>query len=142
VARHQSVDVPVIFLRRFAVIAIGGAFGSWMRWRLAVWFPVAPESFPTTTLVINLVGAALIGIVLVLYLDRHPQRLLLHSFLGTGILGAFTTFSTFTVETAELLRHSAAVTAVIYVIATVLGGVVATLASMRLTRRFVVEVAS
>jgi fluoride ion exporter CrcB/FEX len=51
----------VILLRRFAVIAVGGVLGSWMRWRLSVWFPVASGTFPTTTLAINLVGSALIG---------------------------------------------------------------------------------
>lgn len=124
-------------LRRFAVIAIGGVLGSWMRWRLSVWFPVEPNHFPTTTLVINLVGSALIGVVLVLFLDHRPPRLVTHSFLGTGILGAFTTFSTFTVESAELVRHSRLVTAVVYVGVSVIGGVLAAVMTMRLTRRVV-----
>lgn len=125
----------MILLRRFAVIAVGGVLGSWMRWRLSVWFPVAPGTFPTTTLAVNLVGSALIGVVLVLFLDRQPPRLLSHSFLGTGILGAFTTFSTFTIESAELLRQSKPLTAFVYVIASVVGGVFVALASMRVTRR-------
>jgi len=75
-----------------------------MRWRLSVWFPVASGTFPTTTLAINLVGSALIGVVLVLFLDRQPPRLLTHLFLGTGILGAFTTFSTFAAELAGLVN--------------------------------------
>ena len=69
-----------------------------------MWFPVEPNHFPTTTLVINLVGSALIGVVLVLFLDRRPPRLVTHSFLGTGILGAFTTFSTFAAELAGLVN--------------------------------------
>lgn len=125
----------MILLRRFAVVALGGVLGSWMRWRLSVWFPVASGTFPTTTLAINLVGSALIGVVLVLFLDRQPPRLLTHSFLGTGILGAFTTFSTFTVESAELLRQSKPLTALVYVVASVVGGVLVALASMRVTRR-------
>jgi fluoride exporter len=124
----------VILLRRFAVIAVGGVLGSWMRWRLSVWFPVASGTFPTTTLAINLVGSALIGIVLVLSLDRQPPRLLTHSFLGTGILGAFTTFSTFTVESAELLRQSEPLTALAYVVISVVGGVVVAMVAMRFTR--------
>ena len=117
------------------MIAVGGVLGSWMRWRLSVWFPVSPGTFPTTTLAINLVGSALIGVVLVLFLDRQPPRLLTHSFLGTGILGAFTTFSTFTIESAELLRQSKPLTAFVYVIASVVGGVFVALAAMRVTRR-------
>jgi CrcB protein len=127
----------VILLRRFAVIAVGGVLGSWIRWRLSVWFPVASGAFPTTTLAINLVGSALIGVVLVLFLDRQPPRLLTHSFVGTGILGAFTTFSTFTVESAELLRQSKPLTAFAYVIVSVGGGVLVAVMSMHLTRRIV-----
>ena len=108
-----------------------------MRWRLSVWFPVASGTFPTTTLATNLVGSALIGVVLVLSLDRQPPRLLTHSFLGTGILGAFTTFSAFTVESAELLRQSEPLTALAYVVASVVGGVVMALVAMRFTRRVI-----
>lgn len=125
----------MVLSRRFAVIAVGGVLGSWMRWRLSVWFPVAAGTFPTTTLAINLVGSALIGAVLTLFLDRQPSRPLVHSFLGTGVLGAFTTFSTFTVESAELVRESKPLTALVYVVASVVGGVLVALASMRLTRR-------
>ena len=124
----------MLLVRRFAVIAVGGALGSWLRWRIAVAHPVDSAQFPTTTLVINLVGAALIGIVLVLFLDRRPPRPLVHSFLGTGVLGAFTTFSTFTVETAELLRVARPLMAAIYVVVSVVGGVSAALATMALTR--------
>jgi CrcB protein len=133
----------VILLRRFAVIAVGGALGSWMRWRLSVWFPVASGTFPTTTLAINLVGSAFIGVVLVLSLDRRSPKFLTHSFVGTGLLGAFTTFSTFTVETAELLRASKPLVAAIYVLFSVAGGAAAAFITMRLTRRVVhLEVAS
>jgi CrcB protein len=106
-----------------------------MRWRLSVWFPVASGTFPTTTLAINLVGSALIGVVLVLSLDRRSPKFLTHSFVGTGILGAFTTFSTFTVETAELLRGSKPLVAAIFVLFSVAGGAAAAFITMRLTRR-------
>lgn len=127
----------MVHLRRFAVIAVGGILGSWMRWRLSVWFPVASGTFPTTTLAINLLGSLVIGVVLVLFLDRQPPKLLAHSFLGTGVLGAFTTFSTFTVESAELLRQSQPLTALVYVVVSVVGGLLVALTSMRLTRRVI-----
>lgn len=94
-----------------------------------------PSTFPTTTLTINVIGAALIGVVLVLFLDRKPSRFLTHSFLGTGILGAFTTFSAFTVETAELVRVHESLLAVLYVVFSVVGCATATLLAMRLTRQ-------
>jgi CrcB protein len=108
-----------------------------MRWRLSVWFPVTSGTFPVTTFAINLLGSALIGVVLVLFLDRQPPKFLPHSFLGTGFLGAFTTFSTFTVESAELLRQSKPLTAFTYVVFSVVGGLGVALLSMRLTRRVV-----
>ena len=103
-----------------------------MRWRLSVWFPVAPGTFPTTTLAVNLVGSALIGVVLVLFLDRQPPRLLSHSFLGTGILGAFTTFSTFEMETQGLLRDGQGLIGALYVAGSVVAGLVAVRAGMAL----------
>lgn len=126
-----------MLLRRFAVIAVGGALGSWMRWRIGVAAPVGAATFPTTTLLVNLAGAAAIGVVLVLFLDHRPPRLMTHSFLGTGVLGAFTTFSTFTVETAELLRHSQPLTALAYVVVSVAGGTLLALLTMGLTRRVI-----
>jgi CrcB protein len=101
------------------------------------------KSFLQPIALMTALPLTLIGVVLVLFLDRQPPRLLTHSFLGTGILGAFTTFSTFTVESAELLRQSKPLTALAYVIVSVVGGVLVALASMHLTRRIVgLEVAS
>ena len=89
--------------------------GSWARWGVASAAPVAAGTFPTTTLVINVVGAALLGFVLVALLDVPPVHHRLHALLGTGVLGAFTTFSTFSMETVTLARSGHLVTAVLYV---------------------------
>ena len=116
-------------------VAIGGVLGSWARWGLAAAFPVAAGTFPVTTLAINVVGAALLGVVLVALLDVERPRTHLHALLGTGALGAFTTFSTFVVEAVELVRTGHAVVAGGYVAASLVAGLVAVLATMALTRR-------
>ncbi len=109
--------------------------GSWARWGVASGFPVAEGTFPVTTLLINVVGAALLGVVLVTLLDRDRPRPDLHALIGTGLLGAFTTFSTFTVESVELVRTGHPVTAVAYVLVSLAAGLMAIMATMGLTRR-------
>jgi CrcB protein len=115
-------------------VAVGGVLGSWARWGLASEFPVSPGTFPVTTLAINVVGAALLGVVLVALLDRPAPRTHLHALLGTGVLGAFTTFSTWMVESVELVRTGHAATAVAYVVVSLVAGVAAVLATMAATR--------
>ncbi len=116
-------------------VAAGGVVGSWLRWGVASAFPVAGGTFPVTTLAINVVGSAVLGAVLVTLLDRPPPRTHLHAFLGTGLLGAFTTFSTFTVEAVELVRTGHWPVAAAYLTASVALGLAAVLAAMVLVRR-------
>lgn len=89
----------------YALIAIGcGAVtGAWLRWGLGLWLnPLLPE-LPLGTLVSNLVGGYIIGLA-ISFFDMHqglaPEWRL---FLITGMLGALTTFSTFSAETVTLL---------------------------------------
>ena len=114
---------------------MGGVLGSWVRWGLAAAFPVAAGTFPWTTFGINVVGAALLGIVLVALLDGSVPRTHLHALIGTGLLGTFTTFSTWMVESVELARTGHAAVAVAYVAVSLVVGVAAILLTMDLTRR-------
>ena len=61
------------------------------------------HSLPWATLLTNVVGCALIGVLMVLVAERWPDRRLVRPFLGTGILGGFTTFSTYVVDTRTLV---------------------------------------
>jgi CrcB protein len=116
-------------------VAVGGVVGSWLRWGTSAAFPVTSGTFPVTTLGINVLGAALLGVVLVAFLDRPPPRTHWHALLGTGVLGAFTTFSTFTVEAVELTRTGHWPVAVAYVVASMALGLGAVLLTMAATRR-------
>jgi len=116
--------------RALMLVGAGGALGSAGRYGLGRAFPVPSTSFPTTTLVVNLVGAFGLGLLLE-HLLRHGQAEgWIRLALGIGALGAFTTFSTLTVEVAGLLRDGETGLAVAYLCASVTGGLVACLAGL------------
>lgn len=78
------------------------------------------QDFPLATLVINLSGSFLLGVVAALWAKDHPARLL----LGVGFLGGYTTFSTFSLEVVEQLRANQPVSALINVLVQCVGGVI------------------
>jgi CrcB protein len=85
-------------------IAVGGALGAIARYAVSTAWPHPPGGFPWTTFAINVTGCLLIGALMVVLteLAGHPHRLI-RPFLGVGILGGFTTFSTYTVDTQQLI---------------------------------------
>lgn len=112
------------------VVAAGGAVGALLRygasrlWRNggdahAVW-RVGEAAFPWTTLVVNAVGCFLMGVLTVALKERFTRApRLLNPFLGTGVLGGFTTFSSYTDDTRRLLENDQAGTALGYLVLTV-----------------------
>lgn len=76
------------------VIALGGAVGSLARWGLARAWPARSGHVPWATLVANLSGCLFLGVLMVLVLDVLPTSRYARPFLGTGVLGGYTTFST------------------------------------------------
>lgn len=106
-------------------VGFGGFIGAVLRYLIGL-IPIKnPESFPIHTFIINMVGAFAIGCIAfaVSKNENIDPKLLL--FLKIGICGGFTTFSTFSLETAELIKGGSIVIAVIYVIASVAVGVLA-----------------
>ena len=88
--------------RTVGLIAVGGAIGTSVRYAISQGAPVAIGTFPTTTLVINIVGAFILGLLLGA-LGRHRLAdTTLRPLIGIGFLGGFTTFSTFAVQTSRL----------------------------------------
>jgi CrcB protein len=86
-----------------ALVAVGGALGSLARWGLAVALPS-----PLGTLVANLAGCFMIGVLAAWVFVRHPRVRL---FVGVGLLGGFTTLSTSLADTHDLLDRPALVAA-------------------------------
>ena len=104
-----------------AAVAAGGSLGSLARYEIARAFPVEPGRFPTSTLAINSSGAFALGFVLVLLVERLPPSRYARAFVAVGVIGAFTTFSTFAVEAIQLADgHRFAAAA--FVVASIVGG--------------------
>jgi CrcB protein len=117
-----------------AAVAAGGALGTAARYGFETAFPTDLARFPWITLWINLAGCLLLGVVLYIVFERRPPSPLLRPFLAIGVLGGFTTFSTFAVEVAQRAPDHAR-TAAIYLAASLVGGPLAVLAGSAAVRR-------
>ncbi|MFG1947014.1 CrcB family protein [Nonomuraea sp. NPDC048826] len=122
-------------LRVLAVIAAGGAAGALTRFAVDGLLPASPGAFPWATFGVNVAGCALIGVLMVVVTEVavRPHRLA-RPFLGVGVLGGFTTFSTYAVQAHGLLTAGATATAAAYLAGTAVAAVAATWAGMRVTR--------
>jgi CrcB protein len=87
---------------KLAAIYAGGVVGALIRVGLAQAFPPGPGSWPWPTFAVNMVGALALGYFFTLFRD-HPEESLRHPFLGTGICGTLTTFSTLQLELYALV---------------------------------------
>jgi len=114
-----------------ALVAAGGAVGGLARYGLGRAFPTAPNAFPTTTLVINVVGAFLLGALLTALARRSTPDHRLRLVLGVGALGAFTTFSTLAVDVVRLGRSGRPGLALANATVSVVAGIAAVVAGHR-----------
>ena len=127
--RHRRDEATLL-----ATIAAGGALGALARFAAGRVWPTAGTAFPWTTWAVNLVGCALIGVLMVLVTDLWTGRRLLRPFLGTGVLGGFTTFSTYAVDIQRLSTGGQLPTALAYLVATVAAALLAVWAAAAGTR--------
>jgi CrcB protein len=109
----------------YLLAALGGALGALARWAVATALPASPGGWPWATLLVNLTGCLLIGVLLAVLLARFPTSTRLRPFLAVGVLGGYTTFSTFAVDVVRLGEAGAWQLAAGYVLASVLGGAAA-----------------
>ncbi|MFI9803697.1 CrcB family protein [Streptomyces sp. NPDC052301] len=86
-----------------AVVAIGGALGACARYGLALAWPTPPGHFPWATFWTNVIGCAVIGVFMVVITEVWAAHRLVRPFFGTGVLGGFTTFSTYAVDIRRLV---------------------------------------
>ena len=118
-----------------AMVAVGGALGALARAGLSELWPHRPRGWPWSTLVTNVTGSALLGVLLVILARRFPRDRHARPLLGTGLLGGYTTFSTLSVDAAQLVRFDRVGLAVGYVTVSVVGVLLACLLGMLLARR-------
>jgi len=86
-------------------IGLGATLGAWMRWGLSIWLNALQQQLPLGTLLANLGGGYLIGIVVGFFQAYPALPLAWRHFVVTGFLGALTTFSTFSAESMILLQR-------------------------------------
>tara|TARA_Y100000768_G_C23950929_1_gene670178 strand:+ start:1085 stop:1456 length:372 start_codon:yes stop_codon:yes gene_type:complete len=104
-------------LQQIGIVTLGGAIGAGLRYAVGEW--LSTDSFPYATLSVNLVGSFLLGI-LAIGLTQNLVSTNLALLLGTGVLGAFTTMSTFSVETVEMFDNGQGGSAIVYVLVTMM----------------------
>jgi fluoride exporter len=131
-ARHGHVDGTML-----ATIAAGGATGAAARYLIGATWPTPAGAFPASTLAVNVLGCALIGVLMVLMAEVWSRQRLIRPFLGTGVLGGFTTFSTYTVDIQQLVAGAHVDTALLYLSLTPIGALLAVWVTASTTRRLV-----
>ncbi|MFE7134730.1 fluoride efflux transporter FluC [Streptomyces sp. NPDC057638] len=122
-----------------AAVAVGGALGSAARYATTLAWPAPPGSFPTATLVVNAVGCAAIGVLMVVISEVRTPHRLVRPFFGTGVLGGFTTFSAYTVDIQQLLHGGRTGLALVSLLGTVATALAAVVTATAVTRRLLVR---
>lgn len=117
-----------------AAVAAGGALGAPARYGIALAVTITPGTFPWGTFWINVSGSFVLGAVLAVLLARFPSDRYVRPFLATGFLGAYTTYSTFAVETDLLIRNGHVGLAAAYVAASLGVGLAAAWAGLTVGR--------
>lgn len=108
--KYQAPSVLARVMHPAALVGLGGAIGSIARWGVAEAMPSGTGEVPWATIAVNLSGAFLLGALMAASLQTETLL-----FVGTGLLGGFTTMSTFGVETVSLLKDDSTASAAVYV---------------------------
>ena len=117
-------------MKPLLAVSAGGVLGTAARLAVDVVLPHGGATFPVGTLLVNLVGSFLLGMLVARVWPTAPEWL--RAGLGPGLLGSFTTFSALAVSAVELAAAGVAASAVVYVAASVIGGIAAAALGLRL----------
>lgn len=104
----------------FLYVGIFGALGGMCRYAFNLW--LSGGSFPYATLAVNLIGCFLLAFLMQFLAEKSRISLVILNGIGTGFIGAFTTFSAFSVDTIQLLQKGQFLLAMSYVLASLIGG--------------------
>ncbi|MCK6616252.1 MAG: fluoride efflux transporter CrcB [Cyclobacteriaceae bacterium] len=119
---------------KFVLVLVGGGIGSLIRYGVSGWVHRNYNGmFPLGTLTVNLAGSFLIGVLWALF-ESATMSPTLRVFLFVGILGGFTTFSTYSLETLSLLRDGEVRTALFNILVNNVGGILLAFAGFIATR--------
>lgn len=133
--RHAKGE-SVFDVRAITVVALGAALGGIVRLLVSTAFVARAgiAAAPLATAAINVSGSFLIGLVVGAIASRPGLSPLWRLFLATGILGGYTTFSTFSLDAIELARTGGAAASLAYVFGSALAGIAAAYLGLALTR--------
>lgn len=120
--------------KKYFAVGAGGFVGALLRYGISVWIP-AVDGFPWGILWINWSGCLFLGWFLTLTGERLKIRKELQLAIGTGFTGAYTTFSTFAVDTVRLLQQDQIMMAMLYVASSVIGGLALAYVGAKWARR-------
>lgn len=123
------------FASKILVVAFGGALGATARYLCNLFFAKIFAPFPFATFFINIIGSFLIGFLAILFTEKFTANENWRLFLTVGFLGAYTTFSTFELETFELLREKQLLIAFLYVSASFAVGLIGVISGVWLGRK-------
>ena len=123
-------------MQQLIAIAIGGALGALGRYWVSGLLNNADYRIPYGTLTCNAVGSFLMGVCFVLILEKSKLSPEMRPLLMVGFMGAFTTFSTFSMETIAMLQEGHVMSAAIYILLSVLLCLVALYSGLWFTRLF------
>ena len=118
-----------------AVVALGGMLGASARYGIARAVPTHAGQFPWATFWTNLSGSLVLGALVVVLVARSPSGRYLRPFLATGVIGAYTTMSTYLVETALLIKDGHAATGLLYGVGSLAAGIGLAAAGVTVARR-------
>jgi fluoride exporter len=127
--------LPTHDRRELAAIFSGGFVGALARTGLAQALPVGPGSWPWPTFAVNIAGAFMLGYFVTRLQERLPTSAYKRPFLGTGVCGALTTFSTMQIELYKMIEAQRWGLAMAYATATVVVSFVAVAAATAIVRR-------
>jgi CrcB protein len=108
-----------------ASISAGGVCGAWARYALTLAWPHRTTGFPWATFVANVSGCLLIGALMVIVTEVLPGRRLVRPFLGVGVLGGYTTFSTYVLDAHQAAAAGVPLLGLLYLAVTVIGALLA-----------------
>jgi CrcB protein len=138
-AAVRAYDSAFLFERicvgQILAIGIGGALGSIARFAMSTWlYSVLGRNFPYGTFIVNVSGCMAIGFLFVLFMDIFSNNTVLRAGVLIGLLGGYTTFSSFSIETFNLIEQGEPLKALIYALGSMIVGLFGTWVGVLLGR--------
>ncbi|RRR46639.1 CrcB family protein [Mycolicibacter terrae] len=133
-SRAVREQAPVV-----AAVAVGGAIGACARYGIELAWPTPSGGFPWATMLVNVSGCALMGALMVAITELWVGHRLLRPLLGTGVLGGYTTFSTFAGDVDSLAAAGHLARALVYLLTTPVLALLTTWTAAALTRGLLIR---